>query len=303
MPPIAICAFFNPFNSPRRRKAFSFHRRHFEHFGIRHLCVEQVFVGVPAVSGPDDITVTGGALIWQKECLLQLGIDQALKEGYDKIILCDADIIFETPGALRMIDSSFEEFDFFQPFETITMEYSDGDVNRNSAMSIALPRLYGCGHPGSCWAASRRFLERVRLYPYALLGGGDVVMTHLSSAALHHGPGSQRFRDLCVYFTNHVLYPMLADTLLSWAHQFEGNSFKLGHTANVKIRSLDHGSQRRRQYTERYLPWQGAYARNAPRPIIDFGVCPLGVLDWIAARDEWITATSEYLRSRDLKEG
>ena len=182
------------------------------------------------------------------------------------------------------------------------MAYSDGDVNRNSAMSIALPRPYGCGHPGSCWAASRQFLETVRLYPYAILGGGDVVMTHLSTAAVHHGPRSERFRDLCVYFTNHVLYPNLADTLLSWARQFEGNPFRVGHTANVHIRSLNHGPRSRRKYTERYLPWQGAYATAAPRPIVDIGLCPSGVLDWITAREEWITATSEYMRSRDLKE-
>jgi hypothetical protein len=302
MPLIAVCAFFNSFNSQRRVQAFKLCRANLEQSGIRVLCVEQLFPGVPSVCRSTDIALKGGALLWQKECLLQIGIDRAIEEGYDKIMMCDADIVFETHNFIELIEASFSKYDYFQPFETISMEYSDGEVVRRSAMSVDFPRPYGSGHPGSCWAASKNFLQKIRLYPYAILGGGDVVMTHLCSTAVEHGPNSARFVDLCVYFTNYVLYPNLAESLLSWARQFDDTSFRVGHTPDVRLRSLDHGARALRMYNERYDPWRGESAMAAPRPILDFEVCTSGLLDWNSRRDEWIRLVSAYLGMRDYEE-
>jgi hypothetical protein len=299
---IVVCAFFNPYESLRRVQAFGRFRTNLERCGIRVLCVEQLFPGVTRVSGPTDIAVMGGALLWQKECLLQIGIDRAIGEGYDKIMICDADILFETPSALELVEASFSMYDYFQPFETITMEYSDGDVIRQSAMSVDFPRPYGSGHPGSCWAASGHFFQKIRLYTYAILGGGDVVMTHLGSSAVEHGATSDRFLDLCVYFTNCVLYPNLAPSLLEWARQFNDSSFRIGHTSGVNIRSLDHGSLARRSYHQRYEPWRGGRAITAPWPMRDFGLNQLGLLDWKSQREEWAQYVKGYFGMRDKEE-
>lgn len=297
---IAVCAFFNPFHSESRKRAFGIFRSSLESNGIPVLCVEQVYQGVAQVSCSTDITVSGGDLLWQKECLLQIGIDRVIADGYTKVLICDADIIFESPHCLESINESFSKYDYFQPFESITMEYSDGALVRPSAMSVDSPRPYGSGHPGSCWAASSEFLQKVRLFPYAILGGGDVVMTHLCDAIIEHGSESSRFIDLCVYFTNHVLYRNLNVSLLAWALQFKGTSFRMGHTIGVQLRSLDHGPRIKRMYQERYLPWRGDRANYAPQPKIDFDVCASGLLRWTTHKDEWNMVALKYFRMRDV---
>lgn len=298
---VAICAFFNPFGSARRERAFELFRRGMEQAGVRVLCVEQVFAGVRRASCTGDIAIEGGALMWQKECLLQIGVDRAISEGYDQLLLCDADIVFETPEAFERIEESFGRYELFQPFESVVLEYSDGDVVRQSALSIDLPRPYGSGHPGSCWAVTASFLEKVRLYPFAILGGGDVVLTHLTSAVVERRPESPRFVDLCVHIGTQVLYPTLIESLVEWGRQFGTSRFRVGHTPGVRLRSMNHGPYARRRYLDRYRAWQ--CSASAPRPVVDLRVGPAGLLEWVAPREEWTRAIEAYFSSREEDAG
>jgi hypothetical protein len=300
---VAVCAFFNALDSYRRQRAFARCRASLEKNGVDVLCVEQIFPSGNRVSCETDITVAGGAMLWQKECLLQIGIDRAIRDGYEKILLWDADVMLESPNATKLIEATFLKYDYFQPFDTISMEYSEQCLVRPSAMSLGFPHAFGAGHPGSSWAASARFLKTIRLYPYAILGGGDVAMSHLCRAAIEHGPGSSRFADLASYFASHVLYDSLLQSLHSWASQFESTTFRIGYTAGVHLRSLNHGSYERRRYAERYLPWRGRCVRNVPKPIEHFDVDRSGLLNWISAEDEWLHYVNEYFKTRDHEGG
>ena len=292
----AVCAYFNPFGSRQREHAYVRFRSGLEAAGVAVICAEQRFPGVPRVSGAGDVCVTGGDELWQKECLLQLGIDKALATGASRLVLVDADILFETPNAWDRIDRSFEGLDWFQPFESVSLEYADGPLFRNSALSFADPR-YGLGHPGSCWAGTAEVFRTVPIYPYALLGAGDVVLTHLLVWCWKHGPHSDRFANLAAYICNAALYPGLLPSILTWAKTAGRHRFRYGHTSDVRIRALDHGSYAGRRYHDRYAVWsRGA---RSPLPGEDFCVGPQGLLTWMARPNPWEPAAAQYFMSRE----
>ncbi|MCG8074180.1 MAG: hypothetical protein N0C86_19580, partial [Candidatus Thiodiazotropha taylori] len=233
--------------------------------------------------------------LWQKECLLQLGINEALSRGESHIVVTDADVLFETPYSWDRIMQTFEAYDWFQPYETASLEYSDGALDTPSAMSFADPVRYGAGHPGSCWAGTSAFFRSVPLYPYALLGGGDVVMTHLLATCWKHGASSKRFADLAAYICDKALFPQLLPSILEWAKLAGHFTFRYGHTTGVHIRALDHGSRKSRGYNSRYSHWLG----TKPIPQKDYFVGPQGLLTWRRRPNKWEDEVVAYFRSRE----
>lgn len=294
-----VSAYFNPFGSPSREKAFHEFRSALDMSEVGHLCVEQAFRGVERISRRGDISVTTGDLLWQKECLLQIGIDEALRRGERQIVLTDADLVFTTPDAWRRISATFEKLDWFQPFETVSLGYAEGTICKRSALSYPDPVRYGDGHPGCAWAGTDLFFKTVRLYPFALMGGGDVVMTHLLATSWKHGPSSERFADLVAYICDAVLYPDLIPSMLDWARHFGATPFRTGHAAGVHIRAIEHGTYASRRYNDRYAQWRRPSANGGgPRPGRDFSLNDQGVLAWRERQNNWQTTVLEYFRSR-----
>jgi hypothetical protein len=292
----AVCAYFNPLGSRARERAYARFRAGLEAAGVALVCAEQTFAGVPRVGGDGDLSVVAGDLLWQKECLLQLGVGKALAAGASRLLLLDADILFETPDAWARIDRSFDDLDWFQPFESVALDYSDGPLVRASALSFPDPR-YGVGHPGSCWAGTAEVFRTVPIYPYALLGGGDVVMTHLLAWCWKHGPHSERFADLAAYLCGRALYSGLLPSVLAWAEAAGRCRFRYGHTPEVRIRALDHGSRARRRYHGRYAAWAGA--ARPPLPGQDFRVGTEGLLTWAETPNPWGPVAAKYFESRE----
>jgi hypothetical protein len=295
-----VCAYFNPFTSSEREIAYYEFREGLERSGISVLCVEQSFLHVPRVSRSSDISLPCGELFWQKECLLQLGIDEALSRGESHIVLADADIIFETANAWDYIMSAFEEFDWFQPFETVSLGYAEGTIRKKSALSYPDPVRYGIGHPGCCWAGTAEFFRTVRLYPFALLGGGDVVMTHLLATCWKHGASSERFVDLATYLCDVALYPELLPSILEWAAGIGRTHFRQGHASGVHIQAINHGSYASRRYHDRYAVWHsGPQKGGGPIPGRDFSLNSRGLLAWAEYSSTWRPVVSKYFESRE----
>lgn len=298
---VVVCAYFNPFGSALRERAFLNFREDLALKNVPLICVEQFHEGVPVVGRSIDISVVGGDLIWQKECLLQIGIDAALKRGATKIIISDADILFKSEGALDSISNALEQFDFIQAFESISLSYGDKSIVRPSVLSQPPPRPFGCGHPGSCWAGTAEFFRSVSLYKYALLGGGDVVLTHLLDAAVRHHKNRQRFFDLCHYYCDNVLMHSLLHSIQEWGgNMLQSQYFKIGYASNVNVVSIDHGSLQKRRYEDRYSIWQESSSNSiSPIPGVHFHLADSGLLEWCAdIPKSFISYAKNYLRDR-----
>lgn len=292
----AVCAYFNPFGSEARERAYARFRAGLASAGVPVVCAEQTFAGIPRVGGCGDVTINGGDRIWQKECLLQLGIEKALATGASRLLLLDTDILFETPDSWTRIERSFDHLDWFQPFERVTLDYSDGPLEQASALSFTDPH-YGLGHPGSCWAGTADVFRMVQIYPYALLGGGDVVLTHLLTWCWKHGPHSERFADLAAYICGQALYPGLLPSVMAWAETAGRYRFRYGHTPHVRIRALDHGARAARRYHDRYSEWRCAV--RPPLPGRDFHVGAEGLLTWTETSNPWTSVAAKYFKSRE----
>lgn len=296
---IVVYAYFNPFGSIGREKALHEFRHALDSSGVRHLCVEQAVLGVRRISRREDICVSTGELLWQKECLLQIGIDEALARGERRIVISDADLLFTTQDAWKRISATFEEFDWFQPFETVSLGYTEGTICKRSALSYLDPVRYGVGHSGSAWAGTDLFFKAVRLYPFALLGGGDVVMTHLLATSWKHGPTSERFADLATHICDTVLYPELMPSILEWARCFGATPFRHGHTAGVHAQAIEHGTYASRRYHDRYAPWRSTSAEGGgPSPGRDFSMNDQGLLVWRELQNNWRSTAMAYFKSR-----
>jgi len=297
---IAVCAYFNPFGSERRENVFRRFRTEMESRGVSVLCVEQRLDGVRSVIQPGDIAVSGGDLLWQKEALLQLGIDHALVQGAERVLITDADIVFDANEAIGAIAEAFEKFDYFQAYETIVLEYSEEPRIKRSALSYGGVDRFGLGHCGSCWGARASVLRELRLFAHALMGGGDVAMTHLVAALARHGGASSRFEDLCIHFSEVALWPNALGALLEWGRATKASltGMKVGYAAGVSARALDHGSFTSRKYEARYRDWRGANRERGPRPNMDFGLDGAGLLTWRTKPNPWESAVERYLKER-----
>jgi hypothetical protein len=300
MPLLLITSYFNPFGFEAKERNYYTFRENLPATGVSVLCVEQVYEGVPRVGNSDDIAIQGGDLLWQKEALLQIGIDHALKSGEKNILLCDCDIVFTRPDAFEQIEASFSKFDFFQPYETVCLRYYDCEVRTISLFScIERGLTFDLGHPGSAWAASAEFLRSVRIYPFGWLGGGDNVLSYLLGAANRYGLNSDRFRALLRYILDFRLYPELESSILCWLEASLPRSWRLGFTSAVALTALPHGKYGNRNYESRYSHWQTSSAMRGPTPDRDLKIGRDGLLQWTASENPWRCWAAAYLKGRN----
>lgn len=194
----AVTPYFNPLHYRRRRENFHVFRHE---LGVPLLAVELSFDGSFELDDGDAdivVRVTGGDIMWQKERLLNLGV-QRLPAECSKVACLDCDILFGSPNWGERTAELLENFPMVQPFSRAN--YLDRDwlpgMNRNAATTFALPsvafdiangaRLEAIlGSPatysrvsvllGFAWAFRRELIERHGWYAACIAGGGDTAL-------------------------------------------------------------------------------------------------------------------------------
>jgi len=183
----------------RRRLANyrSFRRR----LPVPLLTVELAFdSGFELDAGDADILIQrhGGAVLWQKERLLNIAL-QSLPAECTQIAWLDCDISFERSDWPVRVAEALARFALVQPFHHfhhLPPDTGAAEATRESAIlngpSVAAAlasgqardtlfrrvadREPGCASPGLAWAASRELLERHGFYDASIVGGGDTAM-------------------------------------------------------------------------------------------------------------------------------
>lgn len=209
----AVTSYFNPIGWRSRLETYRLFRAH---LGVPLLTVEWSAEGRFAL-GPADadvlVQVSGGDLMWQKERLLNLGIEH-LPETVPYVAWVDCDVLFCDPdwaararealahtGALQL----FSEISYLDPARTRALlgsavDGADGDLGRHRSEAPVVAsariaadsgadalveadlrghtRVSGAGfrlprNPGMAWAARRAHLAEVGLFERAVVGSGD----------------------------------------------------------------------------------------------------------------------------------
>jgi hypothetical protein len=259
----AITTYFNPVRYKRRLSNYRIFRRNLH---VPLVTVELSFDGQFELSKDDAdvlIQLSGGAILWQKERLLNIAI-RSVPIDVKNIAWLDCDILFGRKDwaeeAERRLD---ERCNVIQLFATaINLDAEDtGEALRNYESLPAVPGLVALYdkdnilpldrlavstqgsltyNPGLAWAGRKEIFAKHGFYDLAIIGAGDLYMANAmfgtmdSLARLHSLNRSRR------------------ESYLKWAAPFhEAVANKVGYVSG-EIYHLWHGETKNRNYKHRF---------------------------------------------------
>jgi hypothetical protein len=195
-----VTAYFNPGDSSIQRRNYQRFRRRLKSQGVPLLTVELGFGDRPFDLGPDEadkrIQIRGGDVLWQKERLLNLGV-QALPSDCDRVAWLDCDVLFDRDDWADETGRLLESYVVVQPFlrrvrlpqdqtdadpDALPVGMAEAHVHYGVAYGVAAKGLGSLnayrrhGSTGFAWAARRALLDRHGLYDRLVLGGADKMM-------------------------------------------------------------------------------------------------------------------------------
>jgi hypothetical protein len=309
----AITSYFNPVGYQRRLSNYRMFRAN---LGVPLVTVELSFDGRFELTDQDaDILIQlhGGALLWQKERLLNLAL-KAVPSNVTKIAWLDCDVILERSDWVDEAKSRLEEFKLVQLFSEVvhinSEDYEKRSHHRNDYASVpgivSLSNAYelmSLGRQeqerlkfvskkeeiyklGLAWAANRGLLEDHGFYDASIVGSGDRLMV----SAMYG-----RFEDPKKLFS---FKGTVQQHYLRWAVPFHKSvAERLGHLSGT-IFHLKHGELKNRQYLARHEQLAGL----GFDPDSDIRIGANGAWHWARPRPDLEEFLRNYFVSRDEDE-
>jgi hypothetical protein len=258
----------------------------------------------PRTSSSQTITFELESVLWHKERLLQLGIQQ-LPDVYDAVLWIDADVLFDLPDIRERIEHVLEQYPVCQPWSDAVylseagrpmngpIDLRDPNQPDFSAWALEVPRFLhrsmaaanfgrpadtspARNHPGLAWAGRRIWIETVGLYQHNMGGAGDVTMCEgfwgNQTQQARDQYSDAQWRHVCDWVT------------WCWAN-IKG---QVGYVPGT-IRHLWHGSLRDRRYRERiaaveqagFDPWRHLVTMHG-QPLRWAPTAPQQLIGWMA---------------------
>jgi hypothetical protein len=299
----AITSYFNPVRYRRRLSNFKTFRKR---LNVPLVAVELSYGDdFELQEGDADILIKlhGGAVLWQKERLLNLGL-QALPESCRHVAWIDCDVLFGSEdwaeSAVRLLDR-FAIIQLFKNVHYLTVDCSEpcstteSELTRPSAaFSIAsgVPATTAIGHSlntregtsatGFGWAARRELLDQHGFFDACILGGGDRAMN--CAATYCFDEMTKRH-----YWNKHQ-----QDLYTAWADPFYEAVRGEIACLNGDIFHLWHGSVRDRNTRTRHEGFQ-QYQFN---PRIDIAIGENGCWRWNTEKPDMHNYVRRYFSSR-----
>jgi hypothetical protein len=299
----AITSYFNPTRSQRRLANYRSFRAD---LSVPLVAVELCFNGEFELTKHDAdvlIQIHGGAVLWQKERLLNLAM-KSVPSDAAQIAWIDCDIIFgradwaqEAEAQLRinplvqlfseLLDLPAGEFNIRDEHVTLSPS-ARGIVALNEAGDGAfiVPQRDPNVRPvlrGLAWAARTELIKEHGFYDACILGSGDRAMAYAS-----FGRFDEVMRSMLMNQNQQTHY-------LKWAvpfyHEVKG---RIGYVPG-RIYHLWHGHIEHRRYDERHkiLP---DYNFDPHKDIV---ISPNGAWAWACQRRELSEVLVRYFESRD----
>jgi len=252
---IVVTPYFNPCGYKMRRVNYDIFIKGITDAGVRCVTIEWALEDCPfeLAPSPEVIHIRGGALLWQKERMINLAVATLPKEC-KYVAWLDADILFNNVNWASETIEVMKEFKIAQMFE-VAEQLPKNDSNENSefvdsfaavsrtARGTLFRDIYRYhGHTGYGWVAHREVFNLIGLYEHAIVGSADHFMTH---AIFNEYPKCMSAE----------INPdgILARHLREWGTRF---SVVVGGRVGVvsgRIKHLWHGTEENRQYGKRTL--------------------------------------------------
>jgi hypothetical protein len=230
----AITTYFNPMRYRRRLANFKLFR---SRLNVPLIVVELAYDADFELQQQDAeilISLRGGAVLWQKERLLNLAF-QALPSHCRKVAWLDCDILFEAPDWVDAANNLLDQFAIVQLFKRVHYLSAYWPSTKRSAMEVEFSRPSAAfslvsgvppqtcvGHHlnvregtsacGFAWAGQLNLLKRHGLFDACILGGGDRALACAATCCLEefmyrhcmNDPQKARYIDWAKPFYNDV---------------------------------------------------------------------------------------------------
>ena len=300
----AITSYFNPARYVRRLSNFRIFRAR----------LNVPLVAVELAYGPDFelqeadadilVRVQGGAVLWQKERLLNVAL-QSLPGNCSKVAWLDSDIFFDSPDWGPSVSSLLDRFPLIQAFKRVhylTKQWTPTQVHAvevestrpSATFSIAsgLPAAACLGHSlnvrkgtsaaGFAWAGRRELLERHGFFDAFFLGGGDRALACAANLC---------FDELS---NRHYMNSRQRDRYIAWAGPFcESVRAEIGYL-DANIFHLWHGAESHRNTRARHEGLQ----RFGFDPFADIAIGVNGSWRWNTDKHEMHEYVRRYFDAR-----
>ncbi len=116
---LAITSYYNPFKGNLRKSNYEIFRKH---LGVKLLTVEwSRDADFDLCEGDADylIQVSNGDLLWQKERLFNIGLAEAKRLGYSRVVFLDSDIVFHDPEWFVPVNAALDTCSVVQCFSVV----------------------------------------------------------------------------------------------------------------------------------------------------------------------------------------
>jgi hypothetical protein len=298
----AITSYFNPLRYRRRLSNFRIFR---EHLQLPLVAVELAYGSEFELRDQDAeivVRLRGGAVLWQKERLLNLAL-RALPNECEKVAWLDCDIVFESSDWHQIARSLLDRFPIIQLFRQAHYLAPQGEGDRlspveftrqSAASTLASggPAAASLGHliadrkvtpaNGLAWAARRELLDRHGFFDACIIGGGDRAMI---SAA--HRCFDQVVRRQCMNKRQRERY-------IAWAEPFYDSVRADAGFIDGDILHLWHGDIRERYTLARYEGFQ----QFQFDPFTDVAIEENGSWRWDSDKPDMHDYVCRYFASR-----
>lgn len=274
----AVCCFYNPcgFQSKIDNfvKFYNSLKLQLKRVEVVELCYNNSKISsLPKYVNPH--IVTSNSVLWHKENLLNIGISNLIKEGWENIAWLDSDIIFENSFWIKDTVECLKRNNLCQIFSICEKNHKgystfhSGCVRSWLETGNILPTSQPY-HTGYAWAAKSSLLSDCPLYDKAITGGGDSLMW-LASFNL-----DKNFTEI---IANHPITKLKTqEYILDYINWAENWAFLINNKiANIfcNIKTFYHGEAKHKQYISRY----SILDKNLYNPTEDLNYNKEGVLE------------------------
>jgi len=237
-------------------------RENLKNHGIKLLTVEFDLNGIYELKKEDAeilIQLTDGDLMWQKERLINIGIDK-LPTDTDIVLVLDTDIVFAHEDIVERIEKAMKQYKVVQCYSN-TMQLHPYILNLNSfsnlfkinkdkkynfyeitdnislVKKVLHPEQIKTTSTGLAWAYRYETIKKIKMFEGKILGSGDEA----TSWAL-----LRKFKDNFLLGTGNSWF-LYADMIRSYVEVEDIN-----YLEDTVVYSLYHGEKENRRYNDRY---------------------------------------------------
>ncbi len=300
----AITSYFNPMCYTRRLLNFRTFRKN---LNIPLLVIELSYRDDFELAKDDAeilIQLRGGAILWQKERLLNLALE-ALPSHCHKVVWLDCDILFGQSEWAFSASHLLDDFAIVQMFKnahyltphwtpdkdhTTEIEFSrpsavfsiSAGASPTVSIGHSLDQREGTPATGFAWAARRELIQRHGFYDACILGGGDRAMVCAAYGVFEE------------FMSRHYMNTHQREKYFAWARSFYEAVDKNITYLDTDIFHLWHGDVRQRRTRSRHQGLQ----QFGFDPFTDIALNQNGCWRWSTEKKEMHDYIHEYFSSR-----